>query len=161
MVFCQLMSRRYEHASTLLTSNKGFEEWGEIFGDEVMAAALIDRLVHHCHIVNIRAAATGVLRLPQQPVEVLIAASILVSAIHAVRPIFPGRESFVAGGFGLVHGLAFATMIAGLGADTWQTARIILGFNVGIELMQLGIVVAVMPWLLAMARSPVYAFVRR
>jgi hypothetical protein len=36
------------------TSNKSFEEWGEIFGDEVMAAALIDRLLHHCHIVNIR-----------------------------------------------------------------------------------------------------------
>lgn len=54
MLFFHLMSRRYEHASTVLTSNKGFEEWGEIFGDEVMAAALIDRLVHHCHIVNIR-----------------------------------------------------------------------------------------------------------
>lgn len=53
-LFFQLMSRRYEHASTVLTSNKGFEEWGEIFGDEVMAAALIDRLLHHCHIVNIR-----------------------------------------------------------------------------------------------------------
>jgi DNA replication protein DnaC len=54
MLFFQLMSRRYEHASTILTSNKSFEEWGEIFGDEVMAAALIDRLLHHCHIVNIR-----------------------------------------------------------------------------------------------------------
>ena len=54
MLFFQLMSRRYEHASTVLTSNKSFEEWGEIFGDEVMAAALIDRLLHHCHIVNIR-----------------------------------------------------------------------------------------------------------
>jgi DNA replication protein DnaC len=54
MLFFQLMSRRYEHASTVLTSNKGFEEWGEVFGDEVMAAALIDRLLHHCHIVNIR-----------------------------------------------------------------------------------------------------------
>jgi DNA replication protein DnaC len=54
MLFFQLLSRRYEQASTILTSNKGFEEWGEIFGDEVMAAALIDRLVHHCHIVNIR-----------------------------------------------------------------------------------------------------------
>ena len=53
-LFFQLMSRRYEHASTVLTSNKSFEEWGEVFGDEVMAAALIDRLVHHCHIVNIR-----------------------------------------------------------------------------------------------------------
>ncbi len=54
MLFFQLMSRRYERASTVLTSNKSFEEWGEIFGDEVMAAALIDRLLHHCHIVNIR-----------------------------------------------------------------------------------------------------------
>ena len=52
MLFFQLMTRRYEHASTVLTSNKGFEEWGEIFGDDVMAAALIDRLVHHCHLVD-------------------------------------------------------------------------------------------------------------
>ena len=54
MLFFQLMSRRYEHAATVLTSNKGFEDWGEVFGDDVMASALIDRLVHHCHIVNIR-----------------------------------------------------------------------------------------------------------
>ena len=54
MLFYQLMSRRYERASTILTSNKGFEEWGEIFSDEVMAAAPIDRVLHHCHIVNIR-----------------------------------------------------------------------------------------------------------
>ena len=38
----------------MLTSNKGFEAWGEIFGDDVMAGALIDRLLHHWHIVNIR-----------------------------------------------------------------------------------------------------------
>jgi DNA replication protein DnaC len=54
MLFFQLMSRRYETGATILTSNKGFEEWGEVFGDDVMAGALIDRLVHHCHIVNIR-----------------------------------------------------------------------------------------------------------
>ena len=38
----------------MLTSNKGFEDWGDILHDEVMAAALLDRLLHHCHIVNIR-----------------------------------------------------------------------------------------------------------
>jgi len=54
MLFFQLMARRYEKASTVLTSNKGFEEWGQVFGDEVMAAALIDRLLHHCHVVSIR-----------------------------------------------------------------------------------------------------------
>jgi DNA replication protein DnaC len=54
VLFFQLMNRRYEHASTVFTSNKGFEEWGQILGDEVMAAALIDRVLHHCHLVNIR-----------------------------------------------------------------------------------------------------------
>jgi DNA replication protein DnaC len=54
MLFFQMIARRYERASTVLTSNKSFEEWGEVFGDEVMAAALIDRLLHHCHIINIR-----------------------------------------------------------------------------------------------------------
>ena len=54
MLFFQLTTRRYEHASTVLTSNKGFEERGEIFGDDVMAAALTDRLVHHCHLITIR-----------------------------------------------------------------------------------------------------------
>jgi DNA replication protein DnaC len=54
MLFFQLMSRRYERAATVLTSNKSFDEWGDVFGDDVMAGALIDRLVHHCHIVNIR-----------------------------------------------------------------------------------------------------------
>lgn len=54
VLFFQLMNRRYETASTVLTSNKGFEAWGEILGDDVMAAALIDRVLHHCHLVNIR-----------------------------------------------------------------------------------------------------------
>lgn len=54
VLFFQLMNRRYERTSTVLTSNKGFEEWGEVLGDEVMAAALIDRVLHHCHLVNIR-----------------------------------------------------------------------------------------------------------
>jgi len=54
VLFFQLMNRRYERASTVLTSNKGFEQWGEIFSDDVMAAALIDRVLHHCHLVNIR-----------------------------------------------------------------------------------------------------------
>ena len=45
MLFFQLINARHEKASTVLTSNKGFEDWGGVLGDEVMAAALIDRLV--------------------------------------------------------------------------------------------------------------------
>jgi hypothetical protein len=48
------MSRRYERTSTVLTSKKGSDAWGEILGAEFIAADLIDRILHHCHIVNIR-----------------------------------------------------------------------------------------------------------
>ena len=54
ILFFQCINRRYEHASTMLTSNQGFERWGEILHDEVMATAPLDRLLHRCHIVNIR-----------------------------------------------------------------------------------------------------------
>ncbi len=54
ILFFQLVNRRYGNGSTALTSNKGFGEWGRILGDEVMAVALLDRLLHRCHIVNIR-----------------------------------------------------------------------------------------------------------
>jgi len=46
--------RRYGHVSTVLTSTRGFEEWGRILGDEVMAVTLPDRLLHRCHIISIR-----------------------------------------------------------------------------------------------------------
>ena len=54
VLFLQLINARHERASTAPTSNKGFEEWGAVLGDEAMAAALIDRLPHHCRIVSIR-----------------------------------------------------------------------------------------------------------
>ena len=53
-LFFQLVTARYERNSTVLTSNKSFKEWGDIFGDSVVASALLDRLLHHCHIVNIQ-----------------------------------------------------------------------------------------------------------
>ena len=52
MVF-QLVSRRYERGSMIITSNKSFAEWGSVLGDEVLASAILDRLLHHCNVVNI------------------------------------------------------------------------------------------------------------
>lgn len=91
-------------------------------------------------------------RLPAQPVEAGIAFSVLVSAIHAARPIFPGREPLVAGMFGLIHGLAFATLVSNFGLGTITRATAILGFNLGIEAVQLGIVLLAVPLLIALAR---------
>jgi DNA replication protein DnaC len=52
MVF-QLISRRYERGTIILTSNKAFSEWGQVFADEVLATAILDRLLHHCDVVAI------------------------------------------------------------------------------------------------------------
>ena len=50
----QLVSRRYEKGSIIITSNKSFNDWGNIFGDTVIASAILDRLLHHCHVFNIK-----------------------------------------------------------------------------------------------------------
>ena len=52
--FFTLVSARYERGSIILTSNKGFGEWGELLGDTVIASAILDRLLHHSHVLNIR-----------------------------------------------------------------------------------------------------------
>ncbi len=53
-LFFELISQRYEYASTILTSNRSFTDWDKIFYDEVLASAVLDRLLHHSIILNIR-----------------------------------------------------------------------------------------------------------
>lgn len=51
--FCRIIASRYERGSVIVTSNKSFESWGEAFPDAVIASAVLDRLVHHAHLVPI------------------------------------------------------------------------------------------------------------
>ena len=53
-LFFQFVSSRYEKRSTIYTRNKSFSEWGEVLGDSVMAAAVLDRILHHCTVINIK-----------------------------------------------------------------------------------------------------------
>ncbi len=53
-LFFQLVTARYERGSTILTSNKSFGDWGSTFGDAVLATAVLDRLLHHATVINIR-----------------------------------------------------------------------------------------------------------
>ncbi len=55
-MFFQLVSSRYEHASLVLTSNLPFSGWGGVFGDQVVAAAMIDRIVHHADVLTLKGA---------------------------------------------------------------------------------------------------------
>ncbi len=147
----------------LLASRRiGARRWGDYGGARTSARNLL-RIVSAFtlgHSVTLLAGSVGWLRLPGRPVEVLIAVSILVSAIHAMRPLFAGWEAWVAGGFGLVHGMAFASALSELNLDPYRLAIAVFGFNVGIELMQLFVVAMLFPSLVLLARTPAYPVVR-
>jgi DNA replication protein DnaC len=73
-LFFQLVSSRYEHASLVLTSNLPFARWGDVFGDQVVAAAMIDRIVHHAEVVTLKGSShrlrnTGIDTLPSARAE--------------------------------------------------------------------------------------------
>ena len=112
------------------------------------------------HSVTLMLGALGWVRLPASLVESAIALSILISAVHALVPICRGREVFIAGGFGLVHGLAFAATLTGFGFDPGTMVASVLGFNLGIEAFQLLVILVAIPWLVLLARSPIYTPLR-
>lgn len=145
--------------ATLLVDGK---RWGDFGGTKYSVQRLLKIVTAFTvgHSATLLIGALGWLRLPQSLVEVLIAVSILISAIHAIRPIFPGRESYVAAGFGLIHGLAFATVLSELDLGAGEMALSILGFNVGIELMQLFVIALVVPWLILLSQTAFYQSVR-
>ncbi len=139
----------------LLVNNK---KWGQYGGIKYSLSRLLKIVTAFTigHSITLLIGALGWVKLPQQPVEVLIAFSILVSAIHTVKPYFPGKETYVAAGFGLVHGLAFATVLSKLKLTAGTMAMSILGFNIGIELMQLFIIAIIIPWLILLSKTVFY-----
>ncbi len=144
------------------TLKRNGTRWGECGGTRYSLTRLAKIVTAFTlgHSVTLVAGALQWIKLPQQPVEVLIAFSILVTAVHAIRPIFPGREAQVAAGFGLVHGLAFASVLADLKLGSGQMALSILGFNLGIEFMQLFVIALTAPWLIILSQTPAHRRVR-
>ncbi|MFE2423279.1 HupE/UreJ family protein [Streptomyces hokutonensis] len=112
------------------------------------------------HSITLALAALGYISAPTRVVESLIALSILVSGIHAVRPLVPGGEAWIATGFGLMHGLAFAALLGDLDLGRGSLVTTLLGFNLGIELTQLMVVALLMPSLLILSRTRIYPAVR-
>jgi HupE / UreJ protein len=104
------------------------------------------------HSISLAAGAFEVVRFNGMFVEVSVAVSIVLAAIHAIRPLFFGREWMVAAAFGLVHGLAFSQSLAGIGFG-WQDKSVaVLGFNLGVEAAQITVMAAALP-LLALSRA--------
>jgi hypothetical protein len=108
------------------------------------------------HSITLSLAALGVIDLPTRLVESVIAASIVVAALNNLRPLVTRRLWLVAFGFGLVHGFGFASVLADLGLPRDALVLALVGFNIGVELGQLAIVVLFLPLAFALRRTRFY-----
>jgi hypothetical protein len=113
------------------------------------------------HSITLSLAALGFFEAPSTVVESAVSLSILATAVHALRPWFPRGEALLAAAFGLVHGLAFASTLAGTGIGGAQLAWSLVGFNLGIELAQIVGLALVVPWVLLLATTSMFTPFRK
>lgn len=137
-------------------------KWGNFAGIRLSLIRLIKIVTAFTigHSFTLLIGTLGWIKFPQKPVEIVIALSILISAIHAIKPVFAGKETYIASGFGLFHGLAFSAVLSKLTLTPSTLALSILGFNLGIESMQIGIIVLIFPWLILMSLTPFYSWIK-
>jgi ABC-type Mn2+/Zn2+ transport system permease subunit len=109
------------------------------------------------HSITLALAITGVARLPTQPIELAIAASIAVAAAINLMPRLSRARLPLAFGFGLVHGFGFANALSDLDAQGSGLLPLLAGFNIGVEIAQLAIVALVLPVIYAVRRTRWYA----
>jgi hypothetical protein len=97
------------------------------------------------HSLTLSLAVNGLVHVPSRLVESGIALTVLLGALNNLYPLVRGRRWLVAFVFGLVHGLGFASVLADLGLQSWNLAIALIGFNAGVELGQLSIVLIFIP----------------
>jgi hypothetical protein len=108
------------------------------------------------HSITLSLAVLGVVDLPTRLVESVIALSIILAALNNVRPVVFGRLWMVAFGFGLMHGFGFASVLVDLGLPRDALALALVGFNIGVEVGQLTIVLLFLPLAFALRRTRFY-----
>jgi hypothetical protein len=108
------------------------------------------------HSLTLGAAVLGLVSVPSRLIESAIAASVVLVALHNLRPVLGGGRWGVAFGFGLLHGFGFAGALAELGLPSRALAEALLGFNAGVEAGQLAIVASFLPVAFATRRSVLY-----
>lgn len=128
--------------------------WGESAGFKrsVINAIKVVTAFTIGHSVTLAMSSLTFIKPPVQIVEILVAASIIVAALYVFRPFVALSVDKVAVFFGLIHGMAFANTITELGLDGIQLFVALLSFNLGVETMQVLLVILVMPWLIFLAR---------
>jgi hypothetical protein len=114
------------------------------------------------HSITLTLAVNGLIQLPSRTVEAGIALTVLLGAINNLFPIVRERRWMVAFVFGLIHGMGFASVLTDLGLKSWNLALSLVGFNLGVEVGQLAIVLVFVPlaYCLRATRFYRYAFMR-
>lgn len=145
--------------ASLISENKRWIKVGDTKYSLIRLAKIVTAFTLG-HSISLFLGAMKWLALPQQPVEIAIAITILITAIHAIRPLFFGKEMFIAAGFGLIHGLAFSSVLSEMNLGPMEMMYSILGFNAGIELMQLFVIFCTVPWLLVLSKKKNFSWLR-
>ena len=109
------------------------------------------------HSVTLALAALQIVALPSRLVESAIAASIVLAAVHNLRPLLTRGRWLLAGGFGLIHGFGFASVLGELPLGIAERSLALAGFNVGVELGQLGFIALFLPVLWWIRQHPIYS----
>jgi hypothetical protein len=128
----------------------------ERFGQATWEVVRVVTAFTVAHSITLTLAALGLVSLPSRLVESAIAASVVLAALNNVWPLFHGRRWWVAFVFGLIHGFGFASVLADLGLPKDVLALALLGFNIGVELGQLAIVLVFLPAAFALRRTLLY-----
>jgi hypothetical protein len=108
------------------------------------------------HSITLGLAATNTLRLPAKPIEIAIAATIVVAGLMNLFPRAAVARLAVAFGFGLIHGFGFANALQEIGAEGFALVPMLAGFNLGVEAAQVMIVCHALPILVASSVKPGY-----
>ena len=108
------------------------------------------------HSITLCLAAFEIISLPPRLIESIIAISIALAAIHNIYPLFPGKEWLIAFAFGLFHGFGFASVLAEKGLAGNYLGLSIFGFNLGVEIGQLAIILVVFPILYLLRKTILY-----
>jgi len=116
------------------------EEAGRAGASVVIRVVKVVSAFTVAHSITLGLAVFGVIDLSARLVEAAIAASIVLAALNNVYPLVTGRLWLVAFGFGLIHGIGFASALAGLALPRGTLVLALLSFNLGVELGQLGLV---------------------
>ncbi|MEM6644201.1 MAG: HupE/UreJ family protein [Bacteroidota bacterium] len=108
------------------------------------------------HTITLSLAALQLVILPSRFVESIIAISIALAAFHNIKPIFKGQEWILSFGFGLFHGFGFASVLSEIGMVGEYLGYSLFGFNIGVELGQLAIILVIFPILFLLRKLTLY-----